>query len=55
MVSDGGVSAIGKRARASITESGYIILVSAEDSSFDSTKQKRTNLQQIEVYIEIDR
>jgi len=40
MVTDSGVSAISKRARASITDSCYIILVSAKDSSFDSTKAK---------------
>jgi hypothetical protein len=40
MVTDSGVSAISKRARASITDSCYIILVSAKDSSFDSRKAK---------------
>lgn len=40
VVTDGGVATVGKRARASVADTRYVIRVSAEVSGFDSTKKK---------------
>lgn len=42
MITDGGVATVGKRARATVADTCYVIRVSAEDSCFDSTKSKIT-------------
>ena len=40
MITDGGIATVGKRARASVADTCYVIRVSAEYSCFDSTKVK---------------